>query len=506
MDDAPAAAAAAASEAASTSPWPGDASSVSSSSPTSGPRSFVPGLPPGYHFFPTHDELVVHYLRPRLAGQQLQLPIFFDERVLDYHPDRLIGKLDHPSKYGDGRWFFFARRERKHEGGNRPNRATLDNGHWNATGSPRQVRSGGKLVGLVRTLVFYEASRRKKTKMQQSHGEEAGLPPHEDQEGSKAGKGVKTDWTMYEYESFTSEEEFETTCVNGNAKMDVIVLCTIQKKKQKKKEGEATKRKAKEKPRKKRNETPAVDDQVPNNLVANFNVDPNASMSHRFADVSSPPVTTMPPQDTMASVATGDSSQITLHPSTAMHHRYHHSSSMTTSQFQHQAPPPSAQVFLLPNSNSKMIMAAPQGGGGGNNNCSMMTPIRWTMDGSFASDSGTAPPQGLSLQIQSTITNVAAAAPEAHCGGGFGFGFGRDLSNSGYGFAGDGRHLSTTGADFLDVSSFPFPPPQPSYGSSTQEAVVQNEVRANLESFAASMVGSDEWWRRFSAQGSSKQT
>nr|CAB3500708.1 unnamed protein product [Digitaria exilis] len=275
MDDAPAAAAAAASEAASTSPWPGDASSVSSSSPTSGPRSFVPGLPPGYHFFPTHDELVVHYLRPRLAGQQLQLPIFFDERVLDYHPDRLIEKY---REYGDGRWFFFARRERKHEGGNRPNRATLDNGHWNATGSPRQVRSGGKLVGLVRTLVFYEASRRKKTKMQQSHGEEAGLPPHEDQEGSKAGKGVKTDWTMYEYESFTSEEEFETTCVNGNAKvMDVIVLCTIQKKKQKKKEGEATKRKAKEKPRKKRNETPAVDDQ-PN----------HSSSKHRDASSLSP--------------------------------------------------------------------------------------------------------------------------------------------------------------------------------------------------------------------------
>nr|CAB3495826.1 unnamed protein product [Digitaria exilis] len=249
MDDAPAAAAA--SEAASSSPWPGDATTSvsSSSSPTSGPRSFVPDLPPGYHFLPTHDELVVHYLRPRLAGQQLPLAVFFDERVLDYHPDRLIEKY---REYGEDRWFFFARRERKHEGGNRPNRATLHNGHWNANGSPRQVRSGGKLVGLVRALVFYEASRRKKTK-KQSHGEEAGLPPPEDdQEGSKANKGVKTDWTMYEYESFTSEEEFETTYVNGNAK---------KKKQKKKEEGETTKRKAKEKPRKKRNETPAVDDQ-----------------------------------------------------------------------------------------------------------------------------------------------------------------------------------------------------------------------------------------------------
>jgi hypothetical protein len=52
-------------------------------------------LPPGYHFLPTDDELVVHYLRPRLANanHRLPLPIFVNERILNYHPDILIGKL-----------------------------------------------------------------------------------------------------------------------------------------------------------------------------------------------------------------------------------------------------------------------------------------------------------------------------------------------------------------------------------------------------------------------------
>jgi len=104
-------------------------------------------------------------------------------------------------EYGEDRWFFFVRRERKHEGGNRPNRATLGNGHWNATGSPRQIRSGR-----VRTLVFYEAPRTRKKNRQAEEG--------------KADKGAKTEWTMYEYESLTPEEEESASiCVGGNARV-----------------------------------------------------------------------------------------------------------------------------------------------------------------------------------------------------------------------------------------------------------------------------------------------
>lgn len=114
--------------------------------------------------------------------------------------------------YGEDRWFFFTYRERKHSGGNRPNRTTPDNGHWNATGSIRPVRTAGDvLVGCRRTLVFYEASRSRKKKNQ------PGLPPpmveEEEEDGGHAAKAkdddVKTEWTMYEYESVNSEAEFQ---------------------------------------------------------------------------------------------------------------------------------------------------------------------------------------------------------------------------------------------------------------------------------------------------------
>jgi hypothetical protein len=90
MDDDTPAAAAAAAASSSAEAWSG-ASAVVSSYSASGPGRFVANLPPGYHFLPTDAELVLHYLRPRLANHPLSLPIFFDECILHYHPDRLIG-------------------------------------------------------------------------------------------------------------------------------------------------------------------------------------------------------------------------------------------------------------------------------------------------------------------------------------------------------------------------------------------------------------------------------
>lgn len=148
-------------------------------------------------------------------------------------------------KYGEDRWFFFTTKERKHAGGNRPNRTTPDNGHWNATGSPEPVRSGGVLVGSRRTMVFYEASRRKKKNQNQHIGNQVeaqapgGLPPAED--GGKAktktktkakakakaeGKDDdgKTEWTMYEYESLSSEAEFEASRAGKPSKVSLSLL------------------------------------------------------------------------------------------------------------------------------------------------------------------------------------------------------------------------------------------------------------------------------------------
>jgi hypothetical protein len=38
--------------------------------------------------------------------------------------------------HDENQWFFFTRRQRKHEGGKRPNRATPGGSHWNAPRGP----------------------------------------------------------------------------------------------------------------------------------------------------------------------------------------------------------------------------------------------------------------------------------------------------------------------------------------------------------------------------------
>ncbi|CAL4939596.1 unnamed protein product [Urochloa decumbens] len=442
-DDAPAAAAAPDAASASTAAWSADAIAAAASfSSASGPARFVLNLPPGYHFLPTNAELVLHYLRPRLANHRLPLPIFFDEHILHYHPDRLIAASEKYREYGEDRWFFFTRRERKHAGGSRPNRATPDNGHWNATGCPKRIcGGGGELVGRMRTLVFYEAPRTKKKKMR-SHGEaEAAVPPMPPPaEEGEASKGAKTEWTMYEYESIASEEEFLATGVDG--KMDAIVLCTIQKKKQKKKEeeegneGETTKKRTRGKAKEKGHEqaVPAdaeqgscaggktqatkkrrltaethEEDHVQRTLteteealerelaleaftgVANFTVDSNASMPRCFfANTSPSPLPTLPLDTmTMASAARGDNHNhhISAHPSTAAMENY--------SQFRQFQAPASGQELLIPYFHTK-ILAPPAGGG--NNSCSTMAPrpSSW-MDGHFASNQTELPPPPLPL-------------------------------------------------------------------------------------------------------------
>ena len=59
---------------------------------TSGDRKrSLLNLPPGYHFAPTDAELIVHYLRRKIAGLPPLLPIFIDEDVVGCHPEKITG-------------------------------------------------------------------------------------------------------------------------------------------------------------------------------------------------------------------------------------------------------------------------------------------------------------------------------------------------------------------------------------------------------------------------------
>lgn len=72
---------------------------------------------------------------------------------------------------GGKEWYFYSQRDRKYATGLRTNRATVS-GYWKATGKDRPILRRGTLVGMRKTLVFYQG---------------------------RAPKGRKSEWVMHEF-------------------------------------------------------------------------------------------------------------------------------------------------------------------------------------------------------------------------------------------------------------------------------------------------------------------
>ncbi|KAJ7522243.1 hypothetical protein O6H91_18G003000 [Diphasiastrum complanatum] len=150
-------------------------------------------MPPGFRFHPTDEELMIHYLRPKLNGQGLKFDIIPEVDLYKCEP------WDLPEKSlrggSDTEWYFFVVLNKKYPRGARSNRSTKC-GFWKTTGKDKPVKIHSKKVGMKKTLVFYE-----------------GRAPH----------GKRTDWVMYEYR-----------LENGISKKvppDAVVLCQVSKKK-----------------------------------------------------------------------------------------------------------------------------------------------------------------------------------------------------------------------------------------------------------------------------------
>ncbi|EEE68980.1 hypothetical protein OsJ_27899 [Oryza sativa Japonica Group] len=109
------------------------------------------GLPPGFRFHPTDEELVTFYLAAKVFNGACCGGVDIAEVDLN----RL--------------------RDRKYPTGLRTNRAT-GAGYWKATGKDREVvaaaAAGGALIGMKKTLVFYKG---------------------------RAPRGEKTKWVLHEY-------------------------------------------------------------------------------------------------------------------------------------------------------------------------------------------------------------------------------------------------------------------------------------------------------------------
>ncbi|KAG8369301.1 hypothetical protein BUALT_Bualt15G0137100 [Buddleja alternifolia] len=136
------------------------------------------GLPPGFRFHPTDEELITFYLASKVFNGT-----FCGVQIAEVDLNRCEPwELPEVAKMGEREWYFFSLRDRKYPTGLRTNRAT-GAGYWKATGKDREVYSTNNsysssgaaeavLLGMKKTLVFYKG---------------------------RAPRGEKTKWVMHEY-------------------------------------------------------------------------------------------------------------------------------------------------------------------------------------------------------------------------------------------------------------------------------------------------------------------
>ncbi|AQK67279.1 NAC domain-containing protein 35 [Zea mays] len=133
---------------------------------------------PGFRFHPTEEELLEFYLKQAARGRKLKFDIIPTVHLYRHDPWELPSLA---RVVGEREWYFFVPRDgggraakQQPGSGGRPSRTT-ERGFWKATGSDRAVRCAAdpkRLIGLKKTLVYYEG---------------------------RAPRGTKTDWVMNEY-------------------------------------------------------------------------------------------------------------------------------------------------------------------------------------------------------------------------------------------------------------------------------------------------------------------
>ncbi|KAL6589977.1 hypothetical protein ACP70R_050180 [Stipagrostis hirtigluma subsp. patula] len=159
---------------------------------------------PGFRFHPTEEELLEFYLKQAAQGKKLKFDIIPTVHLYRHDPWELPGL----ARIGEREWYFFVPRDHRKMaaggcGGGRPSRTT-ERGFWKATGSDRAVRCAAdpkRLIGLKKTLVYYEG---------------------------RAPRGTKTDWVMNEYR--LPDANAAAAAGSPNSPKEDIVLCKIYRK------------------------------------------------------------------------------------------------------------------------------------------------------------------------------------------------------------------------------------------------------------------------------------
>ncbi|KAG8064640.1 hypothetical protein GUJ93_ZPchr0004g38172 [Zizania palustris] len=154
------------------------------------------GVPPGFRFHPTDEELLLYYLKKKADFEKFDLEVIREVDLNKIEPWELQERCRIGSA-PQNEWYFFSHKDRKYPTGSRTNRATTA-GFWKATGRDKCIRTSYRKIGMRKTLVFYR-----------------GRAPH----------GQKTDWIMHEYRLEDADD------AQGGTSEDGWVVCRVFKKK-----------------------------------------------------------------------------------------------------------------------------------------------------------------------------------------------------------------------------------------------------------------------------------
>ncbi|KAM7259304.1 hypothetical protein ACFE04_015045 [Oxalis oulophora] len=105
-------------------------------------------LPPGFRFYPTHEELILHYLRKKLSSTPFSASIIADVDIYKFDPWELPAR----AAFGEKEWYFFSPRDRKYTNGARPN-MIAGSGYWKATGTDKIIVAPPMMAGAIQETI-----------------------------------------------------------------------------------------------------------------------------------------------------------------------------------------------------------------------------------------------------------------------------------------------------------------------------------------------------------------
>ncbi|XP_057803947.1 NAC domain-containing protein 104-like [Salvia miltiorrhiza] len=148
-------------------------------------------MPPGFRFYPTDEELVVHFLHRKAALLPCHPDVIPDLDLYPYDPWDLHGK----AMCEGNKWYFYSRRTTQSRVGG--------SGYWQPIGVEEAIYSGGQRVGMKKCNAFYV--------------------------GQQPSQGVKTNWIMHEYRLSDSTSSNRSSSRRRSSKIDYSkwVVCRV---------------------------------------------------------------------------------------------------------------------------------------------------------------------------------------------------------------------------------------------------------------------------------------